>query len=57
MAILEPHVLKLDLTLDFGQRGARRVFLIFGGHVHDLTNAIEPGESFGDLGSNRGKLN
>ena len=54
--VLEGHVLELDFAADVGQRRARRVFLVFGGHLQNLVDAVEAGERFGDLRADRRDL-
>ncbi len=51
--VLEADVFERDFTVDHVDRLARRVLLILGRHLHQLTNTIEAGEGFADLRPDR----
>src|SRR5215468_4616723 len=48
LVVLEDHVFELDVAPDAVQSFAPRVLLVFGRHVQDFADAVEPGESLRD---------
>src|SRR5690606_6014524 len=56
LVVLERHIREVDIAVNGADRGTGKILVILGGHLHDLTDAVEPRERLTDLRADRRDL-